>query len=418
MPFKGGFKGDGVEKEVLGEVPRKGVALLSASTADQTSWEETEFSNGVFTHFLLDGLAGMADSDADQVITLTELYRFVKREVVNHSDKRGRKQEPVLIDQLEKPLDLAFTAAGNVTLKDKNSQRARELKQQADLLGFSNPEKKVELLQEAVALDPKNWDLRHELIFALSIARRPADVIREGEASISLMPKRGPDTVLAGGWYSLMAEAAQHLGDTKKALRYAEKAAEIDSRHSLVLARILSSQQLYDEAYTVYIRYVQEFPVQDQAYCEMARIQIRKEQYGEADKLLNKALSYNPSCSAGNYIKSVLLKYVDNDIDGAELLKTKFGSSLDSLTLHIDTARLSISEFRRYQAAGLTLRAASSRAEAISKLKSIIEEKDYYVDAYLDLIDILKEQPGAEQERDSYCARLTTIYPFMSKRCN
>lgn len=59
------------------------VAVLTASGADQLSEEGPRWGGGrgVFTHFLLKGLQGEADSNKDRAVTLGELYPYVSEQV-------------------------------------------------------------------------------------------------------------------------------------------------------------------------------------------------------------------------------------------------------------------------------------------------------------------------------------------------
>jgi tetratricopeptide (TPR) repeat protein len=66
-----------------------GLAVFTASAADQTSAEDARWGggHGVFTHYLLQALEGQADEDGDQIVTLTEMMHWtmerVRRETQN-----------------------------------------------------------------------------------------------------------------------------------------------------------------------------------------------------------------------------------------------------------------------------------------------------------------------------------------------
>jgi uncharacterized caspase-like protein len=51
--------------------------LFAAGRATEASFEYPELKNGVFTHFLLKGMNGEADADADGIVTVNELYKYV-----------------------------------------------------------------------------------------------------------------------------------------------------------------------------------------------------------------------------------------------------------------------------------------------------------------------------------------------------
>jgi hypothetical protein len=53
-----------------------GHAFLTSSSADEAAQESDRVEGSYFTHFLLSGLRGAADSNNDKKVTLTEAYRF------------------------------------------------------------------------------------------------------------------------------------------------------------------------------------------------------------------------------------------------------------------------------------------------------------------------------------------------------
>ena len=65
----------------LRNAPR-GLAVFASSSADEQSYEDVRWGNGAFTEALLDGLTGgRADDNANGIITLTELERYVTKTV-------------------------------------------------------------------------------------------------------------------------------------------------------------------------------------------------------------------------------------------------------------------------------------------------------------------------------------------------
>ncbi|MGH9518396.1 MAG: caspase family protein, partial [Terriglobales bacterium] len=58
------------------EKPPEGVLLLSSCAPGEISWEEAEFHNGVFMHFVIGGLQGPADADQNGKITLHEMSKY------------------------------------------------------------------------------------------------------------------------------------------------------------------------------------------------------------------------------------------------------------------------------------------------------------------------------------------------------
>jgi hypothetical protein len=67
--------------------------LLLSSMGDEYSIENSGIRQGVFSHFLIRGLKGEADTNHDQVVSISELYRYVDSNVVAATNHR---QNPVL----------------------------------------------------------------------------------------------------------------------------------------------------------------------------------------------------------------------------------------------------------------------------------------------------------------------------------
>ncbi len=63
----------------------EGKLVLSASRADELVIEKADMRNGVFTHYLLEGLKGAADFNSDGVVTVQELYEYVYEKTKNNT---------------------------------------------------------------------------------------------------------------------------------------------------------------------------------------------------------------------------------------------------------------------------------------------------------------------------------------------
>jgi len=70
-----------------------GTALIMSSKADETSLESAGLRQGVFSHFLIRGLKGEADTDKDKVVSIAELYEYIFSKV---RDYTGNRQSPVI----------------------------------------------------------------------------------------------------------------------------------------------------------------------------------------------------------------------------------------------------------------------------------------------------------------------------------
>ena len=83
----------------------KGKIILTASAANEVSAESDEMQHGIFTHFLIKGLQGEADSDGDGLITVDEVYTYVSKQVPQATNQ---EQHPVKKGIVEGPLVLSI----------------------------------------------------------------------------------------------------------------------------------------------------------------------------------------------------------------------------------------------------------------------------------------------------------------------
>ena len=70
--------------------------VMSASDINEPVLEVSDYGHGLFTHHLLKGLAGDADTDRDSYVDLHELYSYVYERVLRESKRLGGMQHPVL----------------------------------------------------------------------------------------------------------------------------------------------------------------------------------------------------------------------------------------------------------------------------------------------------------------------------------
>ena len=83
----------------------KVIAMIS-SAGGQTSNAYPEKGHGLFTYYLLRGLRGEAFKSRSALMTMGELYTYVKDQVAKVSLARGREQTPTLTLSLEKVKDV------------------------------------------------------------------------------------------------------------------------------------------------------------------------------------------------------------------------------------------------------------------------------------------------------------------------
>ncbi len=70
-----------------------GTALIMSSKSDETSLESSGLRQGVFSHFLIRGMKGEADTDENKIVTIDELFGFIDENVRNYT---GFRQSPLI----------------------------------------------------------------------------------------------------------------------------------------------------------------------------------------------------------------------------------------------------------------------------------------------------------------------------------
>jgi len=92
-------------------VSTAGYAFLTSSSANETSQESDSIESSYFTHSLLAGLRGAADSVGDGRVTLNELYRFAYAETL-------AKTETSVYGAQHPSYDIQISGSGDVVLTD------------------------------------------------------------------------------------------------------------------------------------------------------------------------------------------------------------------------------------------------------------------------------------------------------------
>jgi uncharacterized caspase-like protein len=70
-----------------------GTALILSSKSEEISLESSGLRQGVFSHYLIRGLKGEADSDNDRLVSVRELYDFIN---LNVRDYTLNRQNPLI----------------------------------------------------------------------------------------------------------------------------------------------------------------------------------------------------------------------------------------------------------------------------------------------------------------------------------
>ena len=120
--------------EITRKYSGEGRMTIAASRNMERAVEDKSLGHGVFTYYLIEGLSGEADDDADGVVTASELLEYLPERVREASKRLGCEHVPVLSGRI----------AGEValTLNKRQMQTKNEIQRKLDeLTGFRRDDK-------------------------------------------------------------------------------------------------------------------------------------------------------------------------------------------------------------------------------------------------------------------------------------
>lgn len=82
-----------------------GTAILMSSKKDEVSLEYGGLRQGIFSHFLIKGLKGMADTNKDKLVTINELYQYISSQVKSYTN---HAQTPSITGDYDKNMPVAM----------------------------------------------------------------------------------------------------------------------------------------------------------------------------------------------------------------------------------------------------------------------------------------------------------------------
>lgn len=178
---KGGARVPAFEVELSERLGTSGTVYITSSTGDEASQESDEIGGSYFTHYLVSGLYGAADADADRLVTLSEAYAWVYNEtVLRTSATRIGTQHPTF--------DFALSGEGDLVLAELDPTRGT-LRFGADLDGgfaIFDLDRRVYVAEVAEAatdrrvhLPPGRYQVRRRLPTHLRVAEV---TVRDGQS--------------------------------------------------------------------------------------------------------------------------------------------------------------------------------------------------------------------------------------------
>jgi hypothetical protein len=89
---------------ILENLESGGTAMLLSSAAKEVSLEYSGLRQGVFSHFLMQGLSGHADQNHNKVVTISELYQYLYNGVRDYTQNA---QSPILTGSYNREMPVA-----------------------------------------------------------------------------------------------------------------------------------------------------------------------------------------------------------------------------------------------------------------------------------------------------------------------
>jgi tetratricopeptide (TPR) repeat protein len=193
---------------------KPGVALLTSAEASQVALEGEEWGggHGVFTHYLLEGMRGKADDPPDGIVSVGELFEYVRdnvRKATNH-----RQHPSIGTSPFDRRLPLAVT--GELSAR-AHHECGRQLARLGRRLGDDwLLRSAIDYLREARRQARLNGTDLPEASLELGLVRLAIGQYAEAVESLTEVARRTDHEIWAEAAYHLgMASARQ--GDTEQA---------------------------------------------------------------------------------------------------------------------------------------------------------------------------------------------------------
>lgn len=89
----------------------KGLGLFMASQRNETSIDDYELRQGLFTYYYIEGLKGLADTNSDGIVGVNELYTYVRKKVQDRASARwNNSQHPELHGNIDMNMPIGVTS--------------------------------------------------------------------------------------------------------------------------------------------------------------------------------------------------------------------------------------------------------------------------------------------------------------------
>lgn len=214
-------------------VDARGHAFLTASSADEAAQESERIGAAFFTHYLVSGLRGAADTNRDGLVTLGEAYQFAYQETLHRTEHTsGGPQHPAYDIQLAGIGDLVLTdlrattsslvlddaLAGRIRVRDGQGRLVVELQKDAQrpvVLGLA-PGAYTVALEQGPGVREARVTVRERASVRVAAAQLGAATLqpataRGGEPAPSAEPERAGTFFSQPSWRKLGGYAGVYM---------------------------------------------------------------------------------------------------------------------------------------------------------------------------------------------------------------
>lgn len=263
-----------------------GVASLTSAEAREVSREGKQWGggHGVFTYFVLEGMRGKADANGDGIVTVGELFEYVR---ANVKQETGNLQHPAVgTSQYDRNLPLAIT--GNIQQNTRYSQNFSSLQEEEELISDCSM---------IISLDPKNIDAYCDRGFTYYKLGQYEKAIADYHKVLDLDPENSAAYIVRGVIYKNLNKYQESIADYNLAISLDPK----DS--SAYCNRGLSYHHLgkYQEAIADYDLAISLDSENEIAYDNRGLSYVELEEYEKAIADCAKAISLNPQFPGAYY---------------------------------------------------------------------------------------------------------------------
>lgn len=392
---RGEIKVDNFVKDIFKEVPKDGVALISACKDNQLSYETDDLKMGVFTHFLLDSFDKKSDKDMNNRLTIEEIFDNLKLNVLDFTRKNFRsEQEPALISTMKKPFELVYFPVESLTKSENKKKEIKNIISQAHRT--QDLRRRISLLEEAVEMDPADYNSRYFLADAYREFKNYDEALYSYEIALSINDFQ-KDSI-----YVSISELYIDKGEIEKAEDYLRKAIEINKNYNHLnkLAALLNKNKDLNEAISTYIASLNLNKRQREAYFELGRLFIKQENYDEAISIIEKGIKINPAYYEYYYLKGLLYRFIKKD----EKIGNELVGIFHKMTNYVYTGDVDDSE--------ILWEKDEFRNLIIKNAKQEINNHGFLVESYTRLIKIYTKFQKDINEAKKYFNELIYQYPF------